>query len=98
MRHDARANGDSISVLSPAYRLDLLHEVDLAEDLAIASGYDRYPRGLPHRQTIGEALAADDFSETLRALLVGHGYKEVTSLTGASPRGAVGSPDRRRVV
>src|SRR5438309_3280887 len=84
MRHDARANGDAISVLSPAYRLDILHEVDLVEDLAIASGYDRYPRGLPHRQTIGESLEANDFAETLRVLLVGYGYQEVMSLTVAS--------------
>jgi len=97
MRHDARANGDSISVLSPAYRLDLLHEVDLAEDLAIASGYDRYPRGLPHRQTIGESLAANDFAETLRVLLVGYGYQEVMSLTVASPRDAFETPDRVRI-
>lgn len=94
MRHDARASGDAISVLSPAYRLDLLHEVDLAEDLAIASGYDRYPRGLPRRQTIGESLAANDFAETLRVLLVGYGYQEVMSLTVASPKDGFETPDR----
>jgi len=97
MRHDARANGDAISVLSPAYRLDLLHEVDLAEDLAIASGYDRYPRGLPHRQTIGASLAANDFAETLRVLLVGYGYQEVMSLTVASAKDAFETPDRVRI-
>lgn len=94
MRHDARASGDAISVLSPAYRLDLLHEVDLAEDLAIAFGYDRYPRGLPRRQTIGESLAANDFAETLRVLLVGYGYQEVMSLTVASPKDGFETPDR----
>ena len=94
MRHDARANGDSISVLSPAYRLDILHEVDLVEDLAIASGYDRYPRGLPRHQTIGESLAANDFAETLRVLLVGYGYQEVMSLTIASAKDAFDTPDR----
>ena len=97
MRHDARANGDAISVLSPGYRLDLLHEVDLAEDLAIASGYDRYPRGLPHRQTIGASLAANDFAETLRVLLVGYGYQEVMSLTVASAKDAFETPDRVRI-
>ena len=93
MRHDARANGDGVSVLSPAYRLDILHEVDLAEDLAIASGYDRYPRGLPRRQTIGESLAANDFAETLRVLLVGYGYQEVMSLTVASTKDGFETPD-----
>ena len=86
MRHDARPDGDAIRVRSPAYRLDLLHEDDLAEDLAIAWGYDRYPRGLPRRQTIGASLASNDLSEALRELLIGYGYQEVMSLTVASAR------------
>ncbi len=94
MRHDARANGDTISVLSPAYRLDLLHEVDLTEDLAIAWGYDRYPRGLPRRQTIGESLVANDFAETVRVGMIGYGYQEVMSLTVSSIKDAFDTSDR----
>ena len=94
MRHEARAEGDTIRVRSPAYRLDLLHEVDLAEDVAIAWGYDRYPRGLPRRQTIGESLPANDFSEVMRGLLTGYGYQEVMSLTVASPKDPGTSPPR----
>ncbi|MGI0149368.1 MAG: phenylalanine--tRNA ligase subunit beta, partial [Thermoplasmata archaeon] len=94
MRHDAQAEGDRLSVLSAAYRLDLLHEVDLAEDLGIAWGYDRYPRDLPRWQTIGEALAANEFGETLRTLLIGYGYQEVMSLTIASAKDAFHTPDR----
>lgn len=94
MRHDAQADGDRLSVLSPAYRLDLLHEVDLAEDLGIAWGYDRYPRDLPRRQTIGEPLPANEFGETLRTLLIGYGYQEVMSLTIASARDGFETPDR----
>lgn len=94
MRHDAQAVGEKVSVLSPAYRLDLLHEVDLAEDLGIAWGYDRYPRDLPHRQTMGEPLALNEFGETLRALLIGYGYQEVMSLTIASPKDGFQTPDR----
>ena len=41
MRHDARAEGTTIHDQAAAYRKDLLHEVDLVEDLAIAWGYDR---------------------------------------------------------
>jgi phenylalanyl-tRNA synthetase beta chain len=100
MRHDARIEGDAISVLSPSYRLDLLHEVDLAEDLGIAWGYDRYPRGLPRRATFGEPLPANEFVETLRSLLMGYGFQEVMSLSFAaakepvetSPRAVVHNP------
>jgi phenylalanyl-tRNA synthetase beta chain len=94
MRHDARVDGESVQVQSPAYRLDLLHEVDLAEDLAIAWGYDRYPRGLPRRQTIGEPLPLNEYGEALRTLLIGYGYQEVMSLTLASAKDGLETPDR----
>ena len=94
MRHDARAEGTSIAVLAPAYRLDILHEFDLAEDLAIAAGYDRYPRDLPRQQTIGEPLPMNDFSETLRTLMFGYGYQEVMSLTVASADDGFVTPAR----
>ena len=94
MCHDARAEGDTLSVLSPAYRLDLLHEVDLAEDLGIAWGFDRYPRDLPRRQTTGEPLSTNEFGETLRTLLIGYGYQEVMSLTIASANDGFQTPER----
>lgn len=94
MRHDAQADGDTILVKSPAYRLDLMHEVDLAEDLAIAWGYDRYGRDLPRRQTIGSPLPSSDFAETIRTLLIGYGYQEVMSLTIASAKDGLETPER----
>ena len=94
MRHDARAEGETLSVLSPAYRLDLMHEVDLVEDLGIAWGFDRYPRGLPRRQTTGEPLSTNEFGETLRTLLIGYGYQEVMSLTIASANDGFQTPER----
>ncbi len=98
MRHDAEADGTTIRVKAPAYRMDLLHEVDLAEDLAIAWGYDRYPRGLPQRQTIGTPLLKSLFSDALRQLLMGYGYQEVMSLTMATAEEPVATPERAVVL
>jgi phenylalanyl-tRNA synthetase beta chain len=97
MRHDAHVEGGTISVLSPSYRLDLLHEVDLTEDLGIAWGYDRYPRGLPRRATFGEPLAANEFAEMLRSLLIGYGFQEVMSLSFAAAEEVVQTPPRAEV-
>ncbi len=94
MRHDAVAQGDTIRVEAAAYRMDLLHEDDLAEDLAIAWGYDRYPRGLPQRQTIGTPLPKNSFSDVLRQLLIGYGYQEVMSLTMANAEEPLETPER----
>lgn len=98
MRHDARAEGDTIHVRAAAYRLDLLHEVDLSEDLAIAWGYDRYPRGLPRRQTIGTPHPKNAFSDAMRQLLMGYGYQEVMSLTMANAEEPLATPDRAVVL
>jgi phenylalanyl-tRNA synthetase beta chain len=94
MRHDAHAEGETINVLSPSYRLDLLHEWDLAEDVAIAWGYDRYPRQLPQRPTIGSPLRQARFTEALRLLFIGYGYQEVLSLTMADAHEPVATPER----
>ena len=98
MRHDAEADGPTIRVRAPAYRMDLLHEVDLAEDLAIAWGYDRYPRELPRRQTIGTPLPKSLFSDSLRQLLIGYGYQEVMSLTMANAEEPLATPERSVVL
>ena len=94
MRYDAQADGRAIHVLAPAYRMDLLHEHDVAEDLAIAWGYDRYPRGLPRRQTIGMPHPLNEFSDALRVLMIGYGYQEIMSLTVASANEPFTTPSR----
>ncbi len=94
MRHDAVTEGGAIRVKAAAYRMDLLHEDDLVEDLAIAWGYDRYPRGLPRQATIGTPLAKNAFSDTLRQLLIGYGYQEVMSLTMANAEEPLETPER----
>lgn len=94
MRYDARPAGDRVDVLVPAYRMDILHEVDVAEDIAIAWGYDRYPRELPRRQTIGTPLGKNDFADGLRQLLIGYGYQETMSLTMASDKEPMATPER----
>ncbi len=94
MRYDARLAGERVEALVPAYRMDILHEVDIAEDLAIAWGYDHYPRELPRRQTIGTPLEKNDFANSLRELLVGYGYQETMSLTMASDKEPLATPPR----
>lgn len=98
MRHDAEVDGPRVRVRAAAYRMDLLHEVDLDEDLAIAWGYDRYPRDLAHRQTIGTPLGKSLFSDALRQLLMGYGYQEVMSLTMAGAEEPVATPERTVVL
>ena len=92
MRYEATAQGTKLALEIPAYRADILHDWDVFEDLAIAYGYGTFPLALPRQQTIGEAQPLNEFSASLRRLLVGYGYIEVMSLALSSPKAPVASP------
>ena len=64
-------------VLVPAYRADILHQVDLIEDIAIAYGYEHFQEEIPNVATIGEEDAFEKFSKKVRELLVGMQLLEV---------------------
>lgn len=98
MRHDAEPRGGVLAVRTPRYRADILHPVDLVEDVAIGHGFDRFPTSLPRRQTIGGTTPLGEFSDGMRTLLVGHGYQEVMSLDVAPPEEAWESPSRVAII
>ncbi|MEW5747161.1 MAG: phenylalanine--tRNA ligase subunit beta [Candidatus Thermoplasmatota archaeon] len=84
MGHGATPAGDGVSVMVPPYRLDILHPVDLAEDVAIGHGFERFGDRLPSRFTGGRPDAVADFCSRLRPVMMGLGYTEVTALTLSS--------------
>ena len=64
-------------VLIPAYRADILHQVDLAEDIAIAYGYENFEEVIPNVATVGEEDALEKFSNKVRDSLIGLKLLEV---------------------
>jgi phenylalanyl-tRNA synthetase beta chain len=64
-------------VLIPAYRSDILHQVDLAEDIAIAYGYENFVEDIPNVSTIGCEDPLEKFSRKVREALVGLKLLEV---------------------
>ncbi len=62
--------------LIPAYRTDVMHLVDLAEDIAIAYGYEKFRPEIPRVATIGSADEFSEFQETIADFLVGLGMLE----------------------
>jgi len=67
------ANGKA---LVPAYRADILHQIDLAEDIAIAYGYERFDSLLPNVATTGEENPFEVFKNKLADALCGLGFLE----------------------
>lgn len=69
--------GNMVNV--PCYRSDILHPVDLIEDIAIMHGYNKI-KGLPLSEyTIGRTFDIIKFIDNIRDLMAGQGYNEVLS-------------------
>ncbi len=81
MGHDAEAFENKILIQVPAWRFDILHPVDLMEDVAIGYGFENFPGTLPTKGTFGGALPLQDTEERLRTLLLGMGWSEARTLT-----------------
>ncbi len=70
-------SNDSFTVMIPAYRADIMHEIDLVEDLAIAYGYDKLDPTMPMSATIGSERNITKLTRKIRDLMVGLGFIEV---------------------
>ena len=84
---DAGCEGDRLTAVIPAYRMDFLAAADVYEDVAIGYGFGNYgKRKVPVTQTFGRLLPETDFSEKLKDVMIGLGYTEVTTLTLSNHR------------
>jgi phenylalanyl-tRNA synthetase beta chain len=64
-------------VLTPNYRADILHPIDLIEDIAIAYGYENFKGTLSDFSAIAQEKPLETFKNNLRAVLTGLGLIEV---------------------
>jgi phenylalanyl-tRNA synthetase beta chain len=66
-------------VMIPAYRTDIMHTVDLAEDIAIAYGYENFKAEIPNISTIGEEDPFEVFKNKIADVMTGFGFIETSS-------------------
>ncbi len=79
------ADGGKLRVFVPAFRNDVLHEVDLIEDVAMAYGYHEVAPTLVESLTVGQPREIEERSEIARRILSGLGLLEVVTLPLSSP-------------
>ena len=63
----------------PAWRTDILHEVDLIEDVAIAYGYENFQPEIPPVSTIGQEDKKEIFKRKISEILSGLELIEVSN-------------------
>ena len=66
-------------VETPAWRTDILHEVDLIEDVAIAYGYENFIPEIPEISTIGSEDKKETIKRKFSEILSGLGILEVSN-------------------
>lgn len=66
-------------VLIPSYRTDILHPIDLVEDVAIAYGYDKFKEEIPKVATIAQENSFEVFKRKVAEILVGLGFTETNT-------------------
>jgi len=76
-RLDAIVRGEHLDVAVPFYRVDVMDDVDVAEDFAIGYGYNRIIPDVPSVTTRGRELELVSFSRLCRELMIGYGFQEV---------------------
>jgi len=79
MGHGTEIEGDIIKVLIPSYRADIMHPIDLVEDVAIGYDYDNFEPEIPPISSEAGEDPLEVFSRGLRNFLVGLGLLEVVT-------------------
>ncbi len=88
MRHDVgKPDGEGpLDVTVAAYRNDILHEVDLVEDIAIAYGYHNIEHRLVPSFTVGRSLPIVERARLAAQAMCGLGFSETLSLVLTNER------------
>ncbi len=71
---------NDVDVLVPAYRTDILHEVDFTEEVAMGYGYQNLPLTL-REGGVGKYHPLLMLGTRLRHIMVGAGYQEMVNFT-----------------
>lgn len=78
MRYSAKKmKGGKIVIEIPPYRSDILHSVDVIEDVAIGYGYNNIEPILPKVATIGGESDIEKLSRKIREIAIGLEFQEI---------------------
>ena len=88
------ASNTQLLVRVPCYRLDIMHPVDIIEDVAIAYGLNNFAPKWPPDQTMGGLSTIEAFSDTIRELMVGLGFQEVLGFVMSNEEKLYGKMNR----
>jgi phenylalanyl-tRNA synthetase beta chain len=81
-----RTSGDTLHIAIPCYRTDIMHSVDIIEDIAIAQDLNKLKPEWPRIWTIGDLSEESYEKERVGEVMIGLGYEEVLTYALTSPQ------------
>jgi phenylalanyl-tRNA synthetase beta chain len=85
-----RVSENTVTAQVPCYRVDVMHPVDLVEDLAIAYGYNNIEPIWRELPTTGGVRPEQRLIDIAREFMVGLGFQEILTYTLTSPESLFG--------
>jgi phenylalanyl-tRNA synthetase beta chain len=80
-QYEVKKAKDCLEVEYPSYRQDIMHPVDVIEDILISYGYNKIDPALPSLATTGEISEIEEFCERIREVFPGFGAQELLNFT-----------------
>ena len=80
-----RGSADTILLEIPPYRIDIMHPVDIVEDIAIALDLNKLKPEWPKLWTVGDLDQETYDTERLGEIMIGLGFQEVLTYVLTSP-------------
>jgi phenylalanyl-tRNA synthetase beta chain len=77
MDYNIKLIGKDIIVKPPFYRQDVMHQVDIIDDIMRSFGVDKINETVPHSYTNGSFLSNHYLVQNIKEILVGFGYQEI---------------------
>jgi phenylalanyl-tRNA synthetase beta chain len=68
-----------LKAVIPCYRFDILHPVDLVEEICIGYGVDRLEPSLPPSESIGQLSPRRKLPDCIREICIGSGLQQTTT-------------------
>jgi len=83
--YDIVPGNGTVKAKLPPYRQDMMHAMDVVEDVAISRGYGEFLPVMPAQFTVGGLSRIEQASDRARELMVGLGFQEIISNILGSP-------------
>ena len=77
--YEVTGGDGSVRAKLPPYRQDLMHAMDVVEDVAISRGYVEFSPVMPAQFTVGGLSKIEQTSDRARNFMVGMGFQEIIS-------------------